>query len=106
MLRATDYEILRGVKASGLIKIPLSRQPIRVATLIDQEAFMRDQFMIHNRTVFFEDRVHDWNWQDGQFRYYTRVAEEADVLVVYALEDAQPVARFDPMTGRPLAQLL
>jgi hypothetical protein len=32
------------------------------------------------------------------------VAEVADVVVVYALEEVVPVARFDSMTGKPLAQ--
>jgi hypothetical protein len=54
--------------------------------------------------VFLEDRVHDWDWRSGQFRYYTRVADVADVLVVYQIEDVKPVARFDAMTGKPLSQ--
>ena len=104
MLKALDFEILRDVMASGIIKIPLTRKPVRVGTLINEEEFKRDQYLIHNRTVFFEDRIHDWDWKDGQFRYYTRVAEVADVVVVYALEDVVPMARFDSMTGKPLAQ--
>lgn len=103
MLKAIDYEILRDLKASGLIKIPLARQPVRVGTLLDEGVFKQEQFMIHNRTVFLEDRIHDWDWRDGEFRYYTRVAEKADVLVVYAVEEVEPVARFDAMTGKPLS---
>lgn len=103
MLKAIEFEILRDVKASGLNKIPLPRQPVRVATLMDEDAFKRDQFMIHNRTVFLEDRMHDWDWRDGEFRYYTRVADRADVLVVYEIADVAPPARFDVMTGKPLA---
>lgn len=104
MLKATDFEILRDVQASGLHKIPLARQPVRVATLVNEAEFMRDQLMVHHKTVFFEDRLHDWDWRDGQFRYYTRVAERADVLVVYALEEVHSSAKFDPMTGAALAQ--
>lgn len=103
MLKAIEFEILRAVKASGLVKIPLSRQPVRVATLLDERAFKRDQFLIHNRTVFLEDRIHDWDWRDGAFRYYTRVADCADVLVVYQIADEDPPVRFDSMTGMPLA---
>lgn len=102
MLKATDFEILRDVQANGLRKIPLARQPVRVATLVNEAKFMRDHFMVHHKTVFFEDRLHDWDWRDGEFRYYTRIAEKADVLVVYALEEVQPVAKFDPMTGTAL----
>lgn len=104
MLKATDYEILRNVKASCLIKIPLARKPVRVATLLNEELFLQDQYLIHHRTVFLEDRLHDWSHEDGHFRYYSRVADVADVVVVYAAEEAEPVARFDPMTGEPLAK--
>ena len=102
MLKATQFEILRNVKASGLTKIPLERQPVRVATLMDEAAFNEDHFLIHLKTVFLEDRVHDWDWSKGQFRYYTRVAEVADVVVVYELEDVKPAYRFDPATGEPM----
>lgn len=102
MLKAVEFEILRNVKANGLIHIPLERQPVRVATLLNEQMFLRDHFLVHNQTVFLEDRVHDWDWRDGKFRYYTRIAEEADVLVVYVLETAAPVMRFDPETGKEL----
>lgn len=92
MLKATEFEILRDVPASGVRKIPLAKQPVRVATLINEAEFMREHLLVHHKTVFFEDRTHDWDWRDGQFRYYTRVAEVADVLVVYAIEQVPPAA--------------
>lgn len=105
MLKALRYEILRNVKASGLIKIPMAEMPVRVATLLDEAAFLEDQRMIHNRTVFLEDRTHDWDHRDGEFRYYTRIAEVADVLVVYEIDnDYTPPAKFDGMTGKPLPE--
>ncbi len=85
-LIAKDYEILRGVEANGRKFIPLPRKPVRVATVIDEELFRRlGGALVHNQTVFLEDRRHDWDWSAGKFRYYTRVAERADVLVVYEL---------------------
>lgn len=102
MLKAIDFIILRDVIASSRIRIPMERQPIRVATLIDEAAFNVDHAIIHNRTVFLEDRIHDWNWQEGIFRYYTRTAEKADVLVVYEEAEVEPIKRFDPMTGERL----
>lgn len=106
MLKAIEFEILRAVKASGLVKIPLPRQPVRVATLLDEDAFKRDQFLIHNRTVFLEDRIHDWDWREGALRYYTRVADCADVLVVYQIADEEQSVRFGSKTGKPLAPLV
>lgn len=87
MLKAIDYEILRNIEANGRKKIPLARKPVRVATLINEDDFLLDQLMIHNQTVFLEDRFHDWDWQNGQLTYYTRIAQVADVLVVYELKD-------------------
>jgi hypothetical protein len=54
MLKATEYEILRGVKASGLVQIPLERQPVRVATLLDEKAFNEDQYLITIRRCFWK----------------------------------------------------
>lgn len=102
MLKATDFQILRGVKACGRTKIPLERKPLRVCTLLDEAEFSKDQALIHHLTVFFEDKMHDWDWRDGDFRYYTRVKESADVLVIFAEEEVKPVARFDTKTGAPL----
>ena len=102
MLKALRFEILRDIKASCLATIALAEQPVRVATLIDEKAFLADQFLVHNKTVFLEDRTHDWEWRDGLFRYYTRVAERADVLIIYELEEVTPAARFCPQTGGPL----
>ncbi len=100
-LKAVDFEILRGVEANGRIALELARRPVRVATLLDEAGFMEGHFLVHNKTVFLEDRVHDWNWTAGKFRYYTRIAQRADVLVVYAEEMVELPARFDPMTGHP-----
>ena len=92
-LKAITYEILRDVEANGRIAISLARQPVRVATMIDEEAFNQSQLMIHNRTVFLEDRFHDWDWMNGTFRYYSRVAKKADVLVVYEYERDDKLVR-------------
>ncbi|MBU9200329.1 hypothetical protein KTD31_03045 [Burkholderia multivorans] len=82
---AKRFEILRGIKAGS--KVPLAEKPVRVATLIDEAKFEAlGHRMVHHQTVFFEDQYHDWTWTNGVFTYYTRVAEEADVLVVYEQE--------------------
>lgn len=105
MLKALRFEILRDVEANGLKKIPLAEKPVRVATMMDEAAFNEDHLMIHNRTVFLEDWVSDWDFRDGEFRYYTRVAARADVLVVYEIDkDYTPPAKFDGMTGKPLSK--
>ncbi|WP_137917139.1 hypothetical protein [Hydrogenophaga sp. 2FB] len=104
MLKALRYEILRGITASGRIRIPLAEKPVRVATILNEALFNVDKLLIHHGSVFLEDRIHDWDWADGVFRYYTRVAEVADVLVVYEIDsNYTPAPVFDGMTGRRLA---
>ncbi|WP_157643861.1 hypothetical protein [Burkholderia ubonensis] len=86
MLIATDYEILRAVPADGRSRgIPVARRPVRVATLLNEARFIdAGAALIHHDTVFLEDRIHDWDYRDGHFRYYTRVAQVADVVLVFA----------------------
>lgn len=86
MLIATDYEILRNVKADGRsLGIPVDRKPIRVATLLNESRFMETgAALIHHDTVFLEDRNHDWDYRSGRFRYFTRIAKVADVVLIFA----------------------
>lgn len=101
MLIATEFVILRDVVASGLNSISLERKPHRVATLIDEKEFIASGHqVIHNRTVFIEDYLHDWNWAKGKFRYYTRVAEKADVLIIYAEKDVPDPINFCSACGK------
>jgi len=93
MLVATRYEILRDVQANGRVSIPLAEKPVRVATMLDEKQFNHlAGAMSHQTTVFLEDQHHDWQWDEGQFRYYTRVAQRADVLIAY---EVQEVSKFD-----------
>lgn len=86
MLKAVRFEILRGIKANGLIPIPLAEKPVKVATILDEAHFNEGgHVLIHNRNVFLEDHWSDWTWKDGVFTYFTRIAEKADVLIVYEL---------------------
>ena len=88
-MKALDFEILRDVEANGLLTIDLPRKPVRVATMINEALFEQTGHTLqHQRTVFLEDKYHDWDWKDGKFRYYTRVAKRADVLIVYELQTA------------------
>lgn len=102
MLQAIEFEILRGVKSSCRESIPLAREPLHVATLIDESRFLCEHLMIHGRTVFFDDRMHDWTWRNGLFRYFAHLDQVEDVLVVYQCKEVEPVKRFDPMTGQRL----
>jgi hypothetical protein len=85
---ATDYEIVRAMPVNGRHQIDMAQKPDRVGTLLDESKFVETGgAMVHNQTVFFEDYGHDWNWTNGKFSYYTRVAEEsADIVVAYATE--------------------
>lgn len=103
MLKAIDYEILRDVLTGGRCALDLARKPELVGTLIDETLFMRDQFIIHNRTLFIEDYMHDWKWADGKFWFAGRHADRVDVLVIYRYTEVEPPIRFNPHTGAPVA---
>lgn len=104
MLKALKCEILRDVKAGGPA-VSLAVKPVRVATMINEESFNEDQVLHHAVNVFLEDYIDDWNWDQrdgGRFRYYSRVADVADVLIVYEIDkNYHPAPKFDPMTGEP-----
>lgn len=111
---STDHIILRDIPADGNVRHRLERKPVRVATMLDESKFMElGNHLRHNDTVFLEDRMHDWDYSPvnreepnglGDFRYYTRVAMRADVLVVFELTKTPPESaiKFDPKTGEPV----
>lgn len=111
MLKALRYEILRNVICGGKNSVPLAEKPVRLATLLNEEGFLKDQLMVHCKNCFLEDQVHDWDWSNGKLRYYTRVVElghPADIIVAYEVDSnySPPMAlNYDPMTGRPLTRL-
>lgn len=112
---STDHIILRDIIASGMVRHRLERKPVRVATMLNEAAFVEQgNHLRHNSTVFLEDRIHDWDYTPvdreqpngpGDFRYYTRIAQRADVLVVFALSQTPPerAIKFDPETGLPVS---
>ena len=88
-LIAKDYEILRDVKASCLVKIPLARKPVRLGTLMDEALFIGlGGEIIHDKTIFIDDRNHDWDWDNGFLRYFSHavgVGDIVDIVVIYEL---------------------
>lgn len=91
-LIATRYEILRDVVVtSKKVAATLAERPARVALLLDEAAFTSTRRIEHWKTVFIDDRMHDWEWHeaDGAFRYYSHAAgvdEVVDVVIIYELE--------------------
>ncbi len=109
MLYATEFRILRGVPTARGTSIALERKPLRMATLLDLDAFTASGASLqHGVTVYFEDEMHDWAWRDGRLRYFPRVHGEAlDAVAVYAEEDRKPVSvvlNFCPECGQPVSE--
>ena len=106
-MRAVEFEILKDIESNGRRDIPLERKPVRVATMMDFKRFEESGHrLIHNHTVFLEDQHHDWSWNDGKFRYYTRVADRADVLIVYSSSEELPQEKADAYTADVLQNIL
>ena len=104
MLKAIEFEILRGAEADSRTRIPLAREPVYVASLVSEAMFEDGHFLGLANGVRLEDPTHDWAWRNGQFRYFARVEGKTDVVVVYQAADVPPPMRFDPMTGARLSE--
>lgn len=101
MLIATEFEILRGVIPNSRVSMDMERKPVRVATIINEAAFVSSGHkLVHHENVFLEDYVHDWDWSLQKFRYYARVEDAVDVLVVYAEMNTAVIPRFCGQCGR------
>ena len=90
---ASDFEVLRQVRSDGLgmcTKQPRA-QPVRVCVLLNEAEFKNSGYALHHlKTVFIDERVHDWDWRNGVFYYYSHVlgkTDKADILVVYEEEE-------------------
>lgn len=71
--RDTDPARCRGQRAAFAADGTQARA--RRATLLNEQMFRSlGNALKHNVTVFLEDKTHDWDWRDGGFRYYTRIA--------------------------------
>lgn len=112
-LWATRYDILRQIPADGQVTHHLPEKPTRVATLIREAEFAEFGEMQHLRTVFLEDHIHDWNWTPndkkepngpGQFTYYTRVSQCADVVIAYEITREPPTALLEKMRAMDAAR--
>ena len=107
MIKAFRYTILRNVMPNSRTRISLGEEPVRVATLVNEADFASDQVLRvaagGARNAVLCDRLHDWNFRDGVFRYFTASGTPEDVVVVFE-EDAnyQPTPKFDPQIGKPL----
>lgn len=89
-LVATRYEILKGVRVTSFaVAAKLPEKPHRVAVLLNPEEFAKTSVMSHGRNVFIDERLHDWDWSNGDFKYYSHAVEVdgvVDVVVVYEAE--------------------
>lgn len=84
MLIATEFQVLRGVTSCAKTTHAVERKPERVVMLLDEDRFQKMGCgLIHHRTVFFEDEMHDWAWAEGQLRYFGRSNGAVDLLLIY-----------------------
>lgn len=83
--RKVGRQEVHWVPKSRLIELP--EQPLRVWTLYGTNPEERPELPmtpLHNQNAFLEDRNHDWIYQGGRLRYFSRVALDSIwVLVEY-----------------------
>lgn len=107
MLIVKDGLIIRGVTITESIVMLLEKNPKRVGLLLDEEQ-LRNQGIVHLESVFLDDRMHDWGWDGGKFRYYSHVGgigETCDVLVAYESEYVKYDARIDPFPMQNIQEI-
>lgn len=92
------YKLFRDLTPTSQIAHDCPEEPIVVMSVLDEEKF-KQGIHIHMSTVFFEDRIHDWSWDNGKFRYFGRKVEGVPVAVVF---EQREIMKFDPETGKPL----
>lgn len=102
-LKITDYVVVRGVTPGpkGIVVCPRG-EPLRVLTLLNEAEFLKDHEPVHLRNVFFEDAMHDWSYANGKLRYYSRIGECNDIVLVYGEAEVPLVPKFCIHTGKPL----
>ena len=79
-------------KAAPSVKMKF--EPKRVWTLFHDIGGVAPSLPIvprHHGNAFLEDRIHDWNWKNGLFRYGSRVAS-GKVWLLLEFEEAHDVA--------------
>jgi hypothetical protein len=84
-MKPKEYEILRQVTNSSQFRISLLHRPREVWTLLDEDGF-NQVGTVHWHTAFLEDRIHDWDWHEGEFRFYGHSGEPGDkhdLLLIY-----------------------
>ena len=100
MLKATRFEFLRGVNADNRVNYVMPEEPVRVAALlVEPVVFEANPIMAHRMTVFLEDKMHDWDWRAGLFRYSGCVREFPGTLVIVYEQVEQ---HFCPTCGAPV----
>ena len=86
MKRALDYELFRNVDAPITLKV--KSEPERVAIVLDEDRLAESKGLLeHCQIVFLIDRMHDWDYRDGNLRCYSTMAEDCTILVAYKIEE-------------------
>jgi hypothetical protein len=81
-LYAKSYIFLRDIVAP-VNDIVVQNKPETVALLLTTEfLFVKDPLLLHHKTVFFEDELHDWSWHSSRFNYHGTASLSASTLVL------------------------
>lgn len=82
--------IMAGTKHANPLPLPPDGRKVeRIWTVIDREK-LDAMGPVHNVSAFLEDYVHDYQYQDGKLRYYSRVVEvdkPVDIVLDYETAD-------------------
>jgi len=86
MKRALDYELFREVDAPITLKV--KSEPERVAVVLNEDLLNgTNGLLAHGQTVYLIDRMHDWDYRDGNLRCYSPLVEDCTIIVAYKIEE-------------------
>lgn len=82
---------MRDVENNSSVKVSMPEKPLQVWTIYDLDldkakTAIDTRGLIHNQTAFVDDRMHDWDWKDGIFRFYSHSGhkgEKHNLAIVY-----------------------
>lgn len=72
----------------GRMRVPMARKPHRVWLVLDKDDLVA-YGPRHHRNAFLEDKLHDWDWRDGQFTYHAHTSERGETVELYVVYEQE-----------------
>ncbi|MBB4861478.1 hypothetical protein HNP46_000289 [Pseudomonas nitritireducens] len=92
MMISKRHAILRQIPCDSNLIHQVAERPVRVGIVLDEARIARTGELVHNQTIMIDERLHDWEWANGNFRWYSHfvgAGEAENVILVFELENRE-----------------